>query len=418
MKTKLLPVLAVLLLSSGLSTAGCDEGGDDAADDGSKSKKTAKKKESEDEAVEAPADSGPTVTIPAGTLKAGSRCMDVPRIRPDELEHESISMGSFEMDLYPYPNEPGKPAKLGVNWYEAKQLCEKRGKRLCTELEWERACKGPKNTTYMWGDGFTTKKCKGQLDHVTGKRPECKTELGVMDMMGVALEWTASDWERGTKTGDKVVRGARAEKVSWLSARCTHSRKRDPNQQYDNVGFRCCSGEENVAEVRLEQRKGATIAQDGAVDRELERILMKAMPSDHRAISGVDVGFDRVYRWRPVANEEMIVARWKGEPKDGDPFFEIAVFKLCGSRAWKAATMRGPVEGIGRPRVGIKPSKISFDVKTGDRSGEVGLTYWDGTVKLTQPDWVKKGNQLKVKAGTALRLPKLKPKMKLPRLKR
>ena len=411
MNGKLVLVLAALLLASAMTTAGCDDEQDETADGDDGAKASKKKKDMEQKEEEPPkGDFGPTISIPAGKLMAGSRCYDVPRIRPDELEHEAISMGAFEMDLYPYPNDPGEPARLDVNWYEAKQLCEERGKRLCTEMEWERACKGPKNTTYMWGDGFKKGLCDGQPDHRTSARPLCKTGFGVMDMVGVALEWTASDWERGTKTGDKVVRGARPEKVSWLSARCTHSRKRDPNQKYDNVGFRCCSGEESIATVRLEQRKRSTITDEGKADRELERILIKAMPSNHRAIRGAEVAFDRVYRWRPVPNEEMIVARWRGKPKDGDPFYEIAVFKLCGSQAFKAATMRGPVEDVGKPKVGINPRKISFDVETGSRRGTVGLSYWHGTVKLTQPDFVKKGNQLKVKAGKALRLPKLRMK--------
>lgn len=412
MKSKLVPLLVAFVLTAATTTTACDEGenGGAEADDGAEVRASKKKSKKANEEPAPKADSGPTIAVPAGKLLAGSRCYDVPRIRPDELEHEAISMGAFEMDLYPYPNDPGEPAKRDVNWYEAKQLCEERGKRLCTEMEWERACKGPKNTTYMWGDGFKKGLCDGQLDHRTSGRPLCKTEFGVMDMVGVALEWTASDWERGTKTGDKVVRGARAEKVSWLSARCTHSRKRDPNQQYDNVGFRCCSGEESIASVRLEQRKRSTISDDGKADDDLERALLKAMPKDHRIIRGVELGFDRVYRWRPVPNEEMIVARWEGEPRDGEPFYEIAVFKLCGSQAFKAANMRGPVERVGKPKVGINPRKISFDVETGSRTGKVSLSYWHGTVKLTQPDFVKKGNQLKVKAGKALRLPKLRVK--------
>jgi formylglycine-generating enzyme required for sulfatase activity len=157
---------------------------------------------------------GPVVTIPKGTLEAGSKCMDVPRSRPDELLYEDVALGEFQMDVYPYPNEPNKPALVNVTWEKAKQLCEERGKRLCTEMEWERACKGPKNLTYMWGNGFKTKRCDGQKDLLNGARPECKTEFGVMDMVGGAMEWTASEWERGTPSGHKVVRGARAEKVS------------------------------------------------------------------------------------------------------------------------------------------------------------------------------------------------------------
>jgi formylglycine-generating enzyme required for sulfatase activity len=355
-------------------------------------------------------DGGPTATIPAGKLRAGSRCMDVPRVRPNELEHETVSMGAYDMDLYPYPNEAGKPAKLNVNWHEAKKLCEARGRRLCTELEWERACKGPKNTTFMWGDGFKKGQCDGQTDHATNKRSNCKSAFGVMDMIGVALEWTGSDWERGTRTGDKVVRGARAEKVSWLSARCAHSRKRDPNVTYDNVGFRCCGGEQALPEVELDHRTRATIVEESDVATDFEMAMMKAMPRDHRGIVDVELSFDKVWRWHPVANEEMIVARWKGKPKEGDAFYEVAVFKLCAGRAWKAATMRGPVGKTSKAKVGINPRKLSFDVETEGRTGKVTLGYWHGTVKLVQPDWVKKGNQLKVKGERKLRLPIMKRK--------
>jgi len=349
-------------------------------------------------AAAAKGDYGPTVKIPAGTLKAGTTCMDVPRIRPNELEHDAISLGAFEMDLYPYPNEPGKPAKLAVTHEEATKLCAERGKRLCTELEWEYACKGPKNAMYMWGNGFKKGRCDGQLDHMVNQRPECKTDLGVMDMMGVALEWTSSDWERGTPTGDKVVRGARAEKVSWLSARCTHARKRNPHQTFDNVGFRCCSGKANSAKVVLSQNKDTTLEAISDIETGFEMMLIKAMPQDHRAITGVELSFDKVYRWHPVANEEMVIGRWKGQPEGGKPFYEVAVFKVCGERAWKAATMRGPVAKIGKPKEGVNARKLSFDVQTGGDKGVVSLSFWHGTVKLKEPDWLKKGNQLEGKA--------------------
>jgi sulfatase modifying factor 1 len=348
-------------------------------------------------------DGGPIAKIPAGTLMAGSSCVDVPRIRPNELEHDRISLGEFEIDLYPYPNEPNKPAKLGVTHDEASKLCAARGKRLCTELEWEYACKGPKNATYMWGSGFKKGKCDGQLDHVIGKRPECKTDPGAMDMMGVALEWTASDWERGTPTGDKVVRGARAEKVSWLSARCTHARKRNPHQTFDNVGFRCCGGKPNAAKVVLRQEKDTTIEAIPEIDTPFEMMLIRAMPKDHRAITDVELSFDEVYRWHPVANEEMIIGRWKGKPKTGRPFYELAVFKVCGERAWLAASMGGPVAKAGKPKEGVNPRKLSFDVKTAGDRGAVTLSFWHGTVKLKEPQWVKKGNQLAVKPEVSKR---------------
>ncbi len=417
-KTPLGPLLAIVV-SSLLLPLGCDDASSDTdaedAEDSAKKKKTKKKADPDGEpaasaagsAAAAPSSSsavndptsasgGPTVTIPAGTLRAGSRCYDIPRVRPDELEHTEMAFGAFDMDVFPYPNEPGQPAKVDVTWQEAKELCEARGKRLCTELEWERACKGPKNHTYPWGDAFQTGKCEGRKDRLTNERSACKSEHEVMDLVGLSLEWTASDWERGTPNGQKVVRGARSDVVSWLSARCAYSRMRDPNKKFDNVGFRCCRGPENTAKVQLRLRQRTTIEDESSIDAQFEMTLMKAMPKDHRGIVGVELSFDEVWRWHPVPNEEMLVARWKGKPENGGAFYEIAVFKLCGDYAYRAASMRGPVERIGKPKVGVDATKLSFELTTGSRSGPLELSYWHGHVKLKEPEFVKKGNQLKV----------------------
>jgi len=347
-------------------------------------------------ATAAATDTGPTIDVPAGTFRAGSKCMDLPRARRHELEYEQVSMGAFSMDRYPYPNEPGKLAKLNVTWKEAKDLCEGRGKRLCTEMEWEYACKGPKSLTYPWGPSFKKGICPGELDHVLGQRDKCVSDFGMADVLGVALEWTASDWKRGTSDGHKVVRGAREQVVSWLSARCTHSRKRDPNITYDNVGFRCCGGPVNSAEVVIPQRKERTVQAFTDLDTDYEMMLLKSMPRDHRGIVDVELGFERAYHWHPRANEEMVVGIWKGEPKTGGAFYEVAVFKVCPGRAWLSAHMKGPVAKVGKPKVGVKPNRLSFDVETDGRKGTVKLREWYGTVKLDQPNWVKKGNMLKV----------------------
>jgi formylglycine-generating enzyme required for sulfatase activity len=338
----------------------------------------------------APAGRAATVSIPGGTLRAGSRCQDVPRIRPEELEHQEMTLGAVEMDAHPYPNEPGKPALVGVTRDKAAALCAERGKRLCTELEWEHACKGPKGTTYPWGDGFRTDRCQPRADKRIGERPDCRSAFGVMDMFGLAMEWTASDWKRGTPSGDAVVRGARAEKVSWLSARCAHARKRNPHQGFDDVGFRCCSGPANGAEVVLQQKTAGTIEEIGAIDADFGKTLLRAMPKDHQSIPDVEVGFDKVWRWHPVANEEMLVARWQAKPKQAAPQVEIAVFKLCGERALRAAVMRGPVAKLSEPRVGTKPTKLDFDAELGTSKGAVTLGYWHGSVKLEQPEFVPK----------------------------
>jgi formylglycine-generating enzyme len=401
-------VRAMPLFVAGFVVGGCSEKNAKEEAQAEEPKKAKKAKKSDDEeapaaAVEeaaAPPDgaNGAMATIPAGRFRAGSRCYDVPRATDIELDHEEISLGEFSMDLYPFPNEPGKPAMVNVTWQQAKELCEARGKRLCTELEWERACKGPESTTYMWGDlyGKNQKDCAGQKDLVTGQRPACKTKFGVMDMVGAGMEWTASDWERGTPSGHKVVRGARDDVVSWLSARCAHPRKRAPNEPQGDIGFRCCSGPQNSAKVSMRPKRDQTLELSTSIDDAFASTLMKSMPKDHREIADVELSFDEVHRWHPVAAEEMVIGRWRGQAAGGAPFYELAIFKVCGNRAWLAARMRGPVGSVGKPREQTDPRRLSFEVKTGAQTGEVKLQYWHGTVKLDQPSWIAEGNQLEI----------------------
>ncbi len=46
-----------------------------------------------------------------------------------------------------------------VSWYEAKSLCERSGKRLCTEEEWTFACEGEEATPYPYGYVRSDTKC-------------------------------------------------------------------------------------------------------------------------------------------------------------------------------------------------------------------------------------------------------------------
>ena len=63
-----------------------------------------------------------------------------------EMPGVDVPMSGFYVDLLPWPDEPGAIPTTNVARDEAERLCESKGKRLCSELEWERACKGPSNT--------------------------------------------------------------------------------------------------------------------------------------------------------------------------------------------------------------------------------------------------------------------------------
>jgi formylglycine-generating enzyme required for sulfatase activity len=350
---------------------------------------------------------GPTAAIPAGTFKAGTPCGAVPRITNEELVGEAVSMGAFTIDALPYPNEPGKPPKTGVTQKEAMELCAAAGKRLCTELEWERACKGPNSTAFEYGPTYDQAKCAKPRELVSDARPACASAFGAKDLHGLVFEWTASAWGRGTSGELASVRGGQGP-GGVLQARCANGQSRPPTAAEPDLGFRCCSGPVSPAEVRLAPVKQAPMVEEPSVEASLAEQLLRAMPADHRATAAADAAFDRVWRWHPRDSEEILLARWAGRPKDGKaPYFELAAFKVCGGVPSLVQRMKGPVESLGSPGAGGDAQKASAAVSTGADKGTLEIRYYYGSVKFEQPPWIKEGASLDLekKKPAILRLP-------------
>ncbi|MFZ5573132.1 MAG: SUMF1/EgtB/PvdO family nonheme iron enzyme [Thermodesulfobacteriota bacterium] len=135
-------------------------------------------------------------------------------------------------------NKDGHPV-VGVCFYEADAFAKWEGKRLSTEIEWERAARGNDGRTYPWGNEFDPEKCNtaesgiGQTTRVT-RYPNGTSLSGCYDMAGNVWEWTETDYEHGRK----VLRGG-----SWDSrqdiARCANRLRLNPENRNILVGFRC-----------------------------------------------------------------------------------------------------------------------------------------------------------------------------------
>ncbi len=341
-----------------------------------------------------------SVTVEAGRFHVGSQCAEVPRHRARELAFEKVALGAYAMDRLPYPNRTGEPARTNVTWNEAQQLCEKESKRLCTELEWERACKGTAESIYPWGNTFDGDACPRQEDGRTGLRPACVSGYGLADMVGIAGEWTASDDrrlrdpEKPSGPANKIIRGAGP--VGWLTARCARSESRDPKKAYVDVGFRCCRGTPNAAEVVLAPDPKPPLEPLAKLTDAEVAALLKAMPKHHREIPDVTVSLDRALTWRPVPHEELLVVRWKGTPKKKDrrPYYELVVFKRCEDRTHVAARMKGPVAEVKKPRLDGDRQVLKAAVTTDTQEGELTLRFSHGKVTLVEPGWVQRGNRL------------------------
>lgn len=69
------------------------------------------------------------------------------------------TVASFCMDVYEAPNQLGVKPLSGVTDREADWYCNERGKRLCADSEWTRACLGPTGVnTYGYGPDFVAGK--------------------------------------------------------------------------------------------------------------------------------------------------------------------------------------------------------------------------------------------------------------------
>jgi hypothetical protein len=183
------------------------------------------------------------VPIPGGSFSSGTEPGRFER-RP-ELEPRTTrtALGPFEIDTEPYPGGPGGPL-FGLGRDQAAERCAEREGRLCTELEWERACKGPSSHAFPSGV---------DLDPTCEKNPGCASGFGVWGM-GSLREWTASELP-GHAERAVIVRGAAAgEPVA--RRRCAR-RDAATTGPHEDVGFRCCYGAPNAAKVML-PRQGAT----------------------------------------------------------------------------------------------------------------------------------------------------------------
>jgi sulfatase modifying factor 1 len=251
------------------------------------------------------------VFIPAGTLVAGTAKDKIPRLADQELAAEPISMHGFYVDEYAFPNEAGAIPKTGLNRDEAAVLCSMQGKRLCTELEWERACKGPSNTTYEYGEQYRPAECAtGGATRLTPSalRVMCKSGFGIHDLHGGPWEWTSSSWQRGGDAAAGVLRGGNAE-AGELVSRCANAMPLTPRLRRTDVGARCCAGDPNDAEVKLVVGRGKPL-EAHTPDGDLRAAFGAAIRDKAQLDLPADLPFhvDRLFTWRPAGNEAFLLA--------------------------------------------------------------------------------------------------------------
>jgi formylglycine-generating enzyme required for sulfatase activity len=174
-----------------------------------------------------------------------------------------------------------------IGWQDAAKYCRWAHKRLPTDMEWERAARGPNMSCYPWGDrkgGWQQISLHRCGDRSTGLRKVCtkpggNTPEGLCDMVGNADEYVAGWWDmkaRSLHEGDPA--GADQEWVFRIlrgggpgSSLRGWDRRFEPASEVDKrpsslVGFRCAR--DDVAEIEMPGRDAEVPARVwGQVDR-------------------------------------------------------------------------------------------------------------------------------------------------------
>jgi hypothetical protein len=160
---------------------------------------------------------------------------------------------------------PGLVPQGYIDQARAGAACARAGKRLCTDVEWLRACRGAAGTTYPYGAAREPGRCNDArachpavqyfessdssvfsmiqhpcLDQLpaglgrSGARAGCASADGVLDLMGNLHEWTADP--AGTFRGGFFV-DTRINGEGCLYATTAH----DVSHWDYSTGFRCCA---------------------------------------------------------------------------------------------------------------------------------------------------------------------------------
>ncbi len=236
------------------------------------------------------------VEIPTGSFQAGSVPGDPGRNPELEPRLTRVELGRFHIDRLAYPNDPARAAQSGVSFEAARKACAERGARLCTELEWERACKGPDSDVYPTGKAWDERCAKEPLS--------CASGFEVLGMGATVGEWTASLLPGETKA-KAIVRGAAAQAEPG-EHRCAARHPTPVDDESATLGFRCCWGAPNARAVP-EPKAGDTFRKLRLTGERLVQLLKSSKVTEALA---TDVKFFR----EPDA-AETVISRGPGDRK-------------------------------------------------------------------------------------------------------
>ena len=198
------------------------------------------------------------VRIPAGTAKMGVSG----ETRPWQESAREVTLPAYCIDRYEFPNQKDLKPRNQVSAIEAGLLCERKEKRLCTSVEWERACRGPEGRTYSYGATRNGETCNTPFDGVapgsppfpiaaSGVHPDCRSPEGVYDLNGNLSEWVSDPWTGEAEPFQaeaivdaetwRTLRGGTMWRPTFYGQDCTSRHGHSMFTEHQDDGFRCCA---------------------------------------------------------------------------------------------------------------------------------------------------------------------------------
>jgi len=176
------------------------------------------------------------IYIPAGPFIQGRMNKDPDAISAEPLTRK-VDQPGFVIDAFEYPNQVNAVPMSNVKFHDAERLCQEQGKRLCSADEWEKACKGPNNLIYAYGDFYDTAYCPEGAGHKSAIG-DCKGSWagGPFDMSGNFAEWTSSAPAGGSDR--RIVKGVSS--LPHKGRRCAFGRDESTAFTDTTMSFRCC----------------------------------------------------------------------------------------------------------------------------------------------------------------------------------
>lgn len=201
-------------------------------------------------------DSGDEYERPAHSVKLAPFYIDVTEVTCEAYRNFIVATGHQPPRNWTngtYPSGAARHPVTGVDWQDARAYADWANKRLPTEEEWEFVARGGLGAAYPWGKEWQANyanagnsAASGLVD--VGSYPKGKTRAGVMDIIGNAWEWTASDvvaypggrFSSPLPKDVKIIRGGSWQESEKQATTTYRGFLRETGaDDYSATGFRC-----------------------------------------------------------------------------------------------------------------------------------------------------------------------------------